>query len=300
MPYACVGSLIWRQRMLRRITLGLSLAGLLTVLAGTAHGLELTLPKVAASQDTMVSVDVRATASGLYAADLAVVIDTNFVMPAEGFIAAHRFQSFPEAVVMWSRVRDTVFVSMATPSPVDMRNSVLVTLNFDVLPEAPIGQVSSLHWAPFRDTQLNEEPATTTDGELYILPEGARRPVVEYFDVTLLRMPNGSAPFGSGPVPLVRTRVADENGVATIDSLLLTLPGGAVWRTTPAMCGIRYRTHRGRMRCCCRRCPDIRAGCSVSEPGIIVASSRLMPSTRCRCRFRRSPSLWLRWTRRRV
>ncbi len=212
--------------MLRRDALRLLFAGLLCAATGPAYaGLAVSLPKAAAPQDTQVLVNVRATATGLFAADMAILIDTSFVLPGADFLRRHRFSMDPQAAGMWNRVKDTVFVSIATAQPVDLEDGVLATLAFDVAPTAPVGATTPLTWVSYPDTRLNEEPATTTDGELFVLPEGARRPVITSFDVALLRMPGGEPPFGADPVPLVRAEIHDENGTGTVDTVFIDVPG---------------------------------------------------------------------------
>ncbi len=130
---------------------------------------KLVLPNVNAEPGSEVLVDIRATHPGLVSADLFFTIPSNVFTPAENFVRWHVFQGTEAAQpeVFWTITGDTVKISITTNTeyPASLNDSPLMTLAFNVNPEADygwygLGWLQSV-WKPETEewvyTNLNEE-----------------------------------------------------------------------------------------------------------------------------------------------
>ncbi|HOT37882.1 MAG TPA: FlgD immunoglobulin-like domain containing protein, partial [Candidatus Latescibacteria bacterium] len=130
---------------------------------------KLVLPNVNAAPGGEVLVDIKATHPGLVSTDLFFTIPSNVFTPAENFIRWHVFEGTPAAQpeVVWTMTGDTVKISIATNTdyPAHLNDSPLITLAFNVNPEAQygwygLGWLQSV-WKPetqeWMYTNLNEE-----------------------------------------------------------------------------------------------------------------------------------------------
>ena len=213
--------------MLRYIRSGIQLlaAGLLLLPGIASAGRMLVLPELSAPQDTTIRVPIRATGEEIISAVLAFRVDTNSIRPAELLITTHCFQNEPTALTAWNMVGDTIIISLAATRPVTLQNGLLAEIALRILPDAEVRTRSPLAWVPYRLTKINEKFTDTRDGEIFILPAGARPPQVQYFNTALIRPAEESV---VDPFLFMHARVTDRNGLSTVEGVRFTTPDSTI------------------------------------------------------------------------
>ena len=189
----------------------------------------LTLPQMDVTQGEEITVTVRATARDVYGADLAFSVDTTYLTPGENLVFRHRFEMNANAMVRVRYEKGTVRFSVAADLPVSLNDGVLAEFAFTVKSDTPVGEATPLAWDADL-TRINEFPPVLNDGELLVLPPGAARPEITSFDAGII---SGVGSESDVLYPFMTATVTDENGVGTIDSVILSLPDGSTIEYTP-------------------------------------------------------------------
>ncbi|HOS65802.1 MAG TPA: FlgD immunoglobulin-like domain containing protein [Candidatus Latescibacteria bacterium] len=124
----------------------------------------LTLPALNVAPQTAFVLPVNATAQRVFGVKLAFLVDPARVIPDTGFV---RYSACPSghSIVDWNIAGDTVFVSMASDTPVDLNGSTLVSLAFKT-GNFTADDTLRLQWLPYPETNIDETAPLLTDGRI--------------------------------------------------------------------------------------------------------------------------------------
>ncbi len=124
-----------------------------------------------------IQVAVSATGDSICSVDLAFVVDAMSFLPDTPFVAMHAFEGFPGAALDWNAAGDTIFISVASNTPVTLVNEPVVELSFMIGPYGvPYGCIPievPLMWLPgVENTNIDEQAPTLTDGRIFVMTVG--------------------------------------------------------------------------------------------------------------------------------
>ena len=139
----------------------------------------LVLESVNVSVDDSVCVlSVDATARSIRGFDLAFLIDTTCIYPADDFLRSYRFSTSENSIADWYLESDTIRVSLACTDTMSFVNESIAEVAFILrnLTSTSVGFETQLTRLPWPDTNVDESEAQLEDGFIVIGTVGVTAP----------------------------------------------------------------------------------------------------------------------------